>query len=345
MKTAHESVDVADCRDLLAHLPSLYCAITKNAYLEVLPDYKVQCSIDVPALGLLHCSAPTAREAVRMAFSAVLDECTSMVVHQWPTSWHQIAAQSNCMAPQSVGAKISEQPERFRSKGRQFTMGITLPTTLKEAMQATALKQSTTFADVARQFASFGFEEFDLRSFSEDGEELFSELASELRQWLPSSSEQVMVRVEPNLSVRLRSAAQEVQKSASEFGAMCIAAGMAKQAEFARIHQRIESVKGVKTRELAIQLGMGKNSALLASVLQGSIKAPKKVLTELGSKFETPEGTLLHYFKRTFAMRAIPAFKASNKPVVAQKATSWKDAVKSLKLSPSETSELLALDA
>ncbi|WP_369645083.1 hypothetical protein [Variovorax sp. V118] len=345
MKTAHESVDMAEGQDLLTHLPSLYYAITRSARLEVLGEHNVECSIEVPALGWRRCAASTAREAVRMAFVAVLDECTAMAVHQWPMSWHQIAAESNCGAPQSVSVASSGRPERFRSKGRQFTIGVTLPTKLKEAMQATAQAQSTTFADVARQLANFGFEEFDLRSFSEDGEALFAELASELRQWLPSNTEQVMVRVEPNLSVRLRSAAQEVQKSASEFGAMCIAAGLAKQAEFARIQERIDTVKGVKTRELATQLGLGKHSALLASILQGSLRPPKKVLKGLGAMFGTPEGTLSHYFKCSFAMRAVPAFKADGKPVLTQRATSWKDAVKSLDLLPNEASQLMALDA
>ena len=173
MNTAHESLDVAEGQELLTHLPSLYCAITRGARLEVLDENNVECSVDVPALGARRCTAKSAKEAVRMAFFAVLDECTAMAVHQWPASWHQIAAQSNCGALQSVPTKSIEQPERFRSKGRHFTVGITLPTKLKEAMQATAKSQSTTFADVARQLTSFGFEEFDLRSFSEDGEELF----------------------------------------------------------------------------------------------------------------------------------------------------------------------------
>ena len=345
MNTAHDSVDVADGQELLTRLPSLYFAITRSARLEALDAGTVECSVEVPALGWRRCTASTAREAVRMAFVAVLDECAAMAVHQWPTSWHQLAAQAGCASGPSASQTSSGRPERFQSKGRQFTIGVTLPTKLKEAMQATAQEQSTTFAEVARQLASFGFEEFDLRSFSEDGEELFSELASELRQWLPSDTEQVMVRVEPNLSVRLRSAAQEFKKSSSEFGAMCIAAGLAKQAEFARIQERIDGVKGVKTRELANQLGLGKHSALLASILQGTIKAPKKVLGGLGVTFGAPEGTLSHYFKRSFATRVVPAFKADGKPVLAQKATSWKDAVKSLNLSPSEASQLLALDA
>lgn len=345
MKTAHEPVDVAEGHALLNHLPSLYCAIMRSARLEVLDEHRVECSVDVPALGWRRCAASTAREAVRMAFIAVLDECTAMEVHQWPTTWHQVAAASNCSASQSITTTSNGRPERFRSKGRQFTIGVTLPTKLKDAMQTTAQAQSTSFADVARQLAYFGFEEFDLRSFSEDIEELFSELASELRSWLPSSTEQVMVRVDPNLSVRLRSAAQEVQKSASEFGAMCIAAGLAKQAEFARLQERIDSVKGVKTRELAKQLDLGQHSALLASVLQGSIRAPTKVLRGLGAMFEVSEGTLSHYLKRSFAMRTVPSFKADGKPVLTQKVVTWKDAVKSLNLSPDEASQLLALDA
>ncbi len=345
MNTAHDSADVAEGQELLAHLPGLYCAITKSARLEALDASTVECSVEVPALGWRRCTASTAREAVRLAFAAVLDECTAMPTHQWPTSWHQLAQHHVCTTSQTGSNESRTKPERFQSKGRQLTIGVTLPTKFKEALQTSAVGQSTTFADVVRQLASFGFEEFDLRSFSEDGGELFSELASELRRWLPSEAEQVMVRVEPNLSVRLRSAAQEFQKSASEFGAMCIAAGWAKQAEFVQIRQRIDAVKGVKTRDLAAQLGLGNHSALLASVLQGTVKAPKKVLGGLGKAFETSEGTLSHYFRRSFAARAVPDFKADGKPVLAQKATSWKEAVKSLNLSPTEASQLLALDA
>lgn len=343
MKSAQDPVDLAEGQALLTHLQKLYCAFAENARLEATKDGKVNCSIELPSVGIRTCTASTPQRAIREAFLVVFDEWAQKPVREWPTSWPDLSERSG---GSPVRAASKQTPtERFQSKGRQFTIGVTLPTRLKDAMQAIADQQSTSFADVARQLASFGFEEFDLRSLAEDGDELFSELASEIRPWLPSDTEQVMLRVEANLSVRLRVAAQEFRKSASEFGAMCIAAGLAKQAEFARIEERIGRVKGVKTRQLATQVGLGERSVLLAGILTGSIKAPKKVLAELGVALESSEGTLSHYFRRSFTALAVPAFKSDGKPQLSRRATPWKDAVKGLNLSPSEATALLALDA
>lgn len=345
MNNAQNSIDFAEGNALLTHLPSLYYAIAQSARLESTEGSRVQCSIEIPALGWRSCDAPTAREAIRNAFTVLLNECTAMPVHEWPSSWHKVTAEADGGRFHPIDGKSKTQTERFKSKGRQFTIGATMPTKLKDALQTKADQQNTTFADVARQIASLGFDEFDIRSFSEDPEELFVELSSEIRNWLPSATEQVMLRMEPNLNVRIRSAAQEVHKSASEFGTMCIAAGFAKQAEFVLIQERIENVRGVKTRELAMRVGLGNYSPLLASILTGSVRAPRKVLASLGEVFATTEGTLSHFFKLSFAARAVPAFKAAGKPQLSQRATTWKEAVKLLTLSQSETNELLALDA
>lgn len=342
MKNTQVSVDMAEGQALLTHLPSLYYAIAQSAQLGTTRAGVMECSIDHPALGRQCYAASTAREAIRTAFTAMLHECTAMPVHEWPSSWQQIAIKVNCEKPVT---KSGGQIERFQSKGRQFTIGVTIPTKLKSALQVTADAQNTTFADIARQFVSFGFEEFDLRSFSEDGSKLFVELSSELRNWMPSDTEQVMLRVDPNLNVRLRAVAQEFHRSVSEFSAMCIAAGVAKQTEFAHIQEQIDKVRGVKTRDLARQVGLGSHSTLLASILDGSVKAPRMVLEALGATFETSGGTLSHFFKRSFAVRPVPAFKAKGKPHLSQRMTSWKEAVKLLNLPLSESNQLLALDA
>jgi hypothetical protein len=68
-------------------------------------------------------------------------------------------------------------------------------------------------------------------------------------------------------------------------------------------------------------------------------------LKRLSEVFEEPEFALTASFKRSFENSAIPAFKAENgKPRVFRSARSWEEAVKSLNLSPSQTTELLLLD-
>ncbi len=239
----------------------------------------------------------------------------------------------------------SKRAERFQSKTRQFTIGVTLPVTLKKSLNGLAEQQSTSFAEAARQLLAVGYDDFDDRSFSESSVELLSKFVSEVDRWRPSETEQVMLRLDPSLAVRIRSSAKEYSRSASEFGAMCLAHGLVLQTQLFELEQKIPAFRGAAVRKLAPQVGLGAQAALLSGVLAGSIRAPKKVLSRLSEVFDASELALNEFFKRSFDSRAVPAFKAEKgKPQVSRAPTSWADAVNSLNLPAAQAEELLQLD-
>jgi hypothetical protein len=344
MNPAHDPVGLAEGRALLAQLPNLYLAAFKSTQLEHQVGSEVRCSFELPSLGKRTKTAPTAREAIRAILIELSEILTQMPLHELPKHWDQgvLAATPSKGGTSELG---SEKAERFHSKARQFTVGVTVPVTLKESLHSIAKQQSTSFADVARQLVAVGYDDFDDRSFSEGSAGLLSKFVSEVGNWLPSDTEQVMLRLDPHLAVRLRSAAKEYSRSVSEFGAMCLAHGLVLQTQLVELEQKVAAVRGAAVRKLAPQVGLGTQVALLSGILAGTVRAPKKVLRSLSEVFEAPQLALTEFFKRSFESRAVPAFKAENgKPQVSHSATSWEDAVKSLNLPADQAKELLQLD-
>jgi len=329
---------------MLDQLPELYFAVLKSTQIEQHAGTGVRCSFELPVLGKRTKIAPTARDAIRAVLIELSEVLTKTPSHEWPPDWHTIAS-SVSFAVGNIPVKDKREEARFKSKNRQFTIGVTMPAKLKSSLQGVADEQSMTFAEVTRQMASLGFEDFEERSFSEGSEELLSSLFSDVDKWQPSETEQVMVRLDPHLAVRLRSTAKEYHRSASEFGAMCLAHGLVLKTQLAEIEQKVAAIRGSRVRGLTSKVGLGAHAALLSGVLAGSVVAPKQVLTRLGRIFDVPEFALTAFFKRSFENRVVPAFKAENgKPQVVRAAVSWEQAVKSLNVSAAQTKELLALD-
>jgi hypothetical protein len=334
----------AEGRAMLDQLPELYFAVLKNTQIEQQAGAGIRCSFELPVLGKRTKTAPTARDAIRAVLIELSEVLTKTPSHEWPKDWHSLAsAVSSTMG--SGFSKPGEKPDRFQSKARQFTIGVSMPTNLKLSLQHLGDQHDMSFAEIARQLASVGFEDFDERSFSESSQELLSACFSEISAWQPSETEQVMVRLDPHLAVRLRSAAKEYHRSASEFGAMCLAHGFVLQTYFSEVEQKVAVIRGSRVRSLAPKVGLGTHAALLSGVLAGSIAVPRKVLKSLSEVFNTPEVALTAFFRRSFESRAVPAFKAENgKPHVFRSAISWAEAVKSLNLPADQTEKLLRLD-
>ncbi|MEJ5999729.1 hypothetical protein [Paucibacter soli] len=340
MKLVPDPVGTVEGRAMLDQLPELYFAVLKSTQIERNAGAGIRCSFELPTLGKRTKTAPTAREAIRAVLLELSDVLTMTPVDQWPAGWHMLASQGA-----STSKDDGRKPERFQSKARQLTIGVTMPVTLKVSLQNIADQQKSSFSEVARQLAGVGFEDFDERSFSEGSDDLLSSFSSELRKWPLLETEQVMLRLDPHLGVRLRSAAKEYSRSASEFGAMCLAHGLALQTQLVELEQKVAAVRGAAVRKLAPQVGLGTQVALLSGILAGTVRAPKKVLKSLSEFFETPQLALTEFFKRSFESRVVPAFKAENgKPQVSHSATSWEDAVRSLNLPVAQAKELLQLD-
>ena len=344
MNPASSPMGTAEARALLDRLPELYFSILKNTHVEQQFGSEASCSFELPVLGKRTITAPNALQAIRAALLELTDVLTRTPTHQWPQSWLQAELPPSA-AENAIPSSKNTKPTRFQSKARSFTIGVTLPISLKASLQCIAEQQQVSFAEVARQLAGSGFEDFDERSYSEGSDDLFAQLSSEVRKWQPSPTDQVMLRIDEHLAVRMRSAAKEYRRSASEFGAMCLAHGLVLQTQLVELEEKIAAYRGVALRKLAPQVGLGKQAALLSGILAGTISAPTKVLGLLSDVLQTPQRVLSEFFKLSFETRAVPAFKAENgKPQVARSATTWEDAVRSLNLPSAETDELIKLN-
>lgn len=344
MTSAPDRMGTAEARAMLDQLPQLYFSVLKSTHIEQADGAEARCSFELPVLGKRTTTAPTALQAIRAALLELTDFLTKTPPNEWPEELRGSMLSQPAALP-DIRYREDDKAERFQAKARQFTIGVTMPVSLRVSLQSIADQHQVSFAEVARQLAGDGFEDFDERTYAEGSEELFSQLSSEIRRWLPSDTEQVMVRVEPHMAVRLRSAAKEYRRSASEFGAMCLAHGLVLQTQFSEIEEKVTAYRGPAIRKLARQVGLGAYPALLSGVLAGSICAPSKLLGRLSNLLGAPERAMTGFFTRCFASRLVPAFKAENgKPQVSALATSWEEAVRSLKLSEDQTKELLQLD-
>lgn len=346
MTTARDPMGTDEGRAMLDQLPQLYFAILKGTRIEQVADHGVRCFFDLPVLGQTSKTAPTAREAIRAVLLELSESLTSLPVDQWPAEWRGFLSPPADAKPTSDVRDGAGQPERFHAKGRQVTIGVTMYVSLKHSLQSIAEQQRTSFADVARHLAFVGFEDFDERSFVESSDKLLSRFSTELGRWSAPETEQVMVRLDQDLAVRIRASAKEYRRSASEFGAMCLAHGLVIQTQLVELEQKVAAYRGPGIRKLAPLVGLGSNAtALLSGVLAGTIVTPKKLLVRLSEVLAVTDLALGEYLRRTFANRPVPAFKAENgKPQVAPSATRWREAVQLLNLPPDQARELLQLD-
>lgn len=345
MKLVADQMGTAEARAMLDQLPELYFAVLKGTHIEQPNEAEVRCSFELPVVGKRTVTAPTALGAIRATLFEVTEILTRTPAQMLPQGWRN-SAPTSPTAPESLPNMTDDKGARFHGKARQVTIGVSMPVTLKASLQRLADQQGASFAEVARQLTSIGFEDFDERTYAESSAQLFSTLSAEVRKWQPADTEQVMVRLDPRMAVRIRGTAKEHRRSASELGTMCLAHGLTVlERQFAEIERKIAVYRGPAARTLAPQVGLGSYAQLLSGVLAGSIRSPRRVLTKLSEVLQESEIALSEFFRSSFVGRLVPAFKADNgKPQVSTAPTSWEDAVRSLKLPADQTMALLQLD-
>lgn len=342
MNSTLNCANLARGQVLLSRLPDYYYAILKTAHLESTDGNEVACTFEIPGNGKWTATAASAIEAIR---SALIDLASTIDTPFFSESEYPM--NSSASSTGKSGLSPDTKAERFRAKTRQLTVGVSMPTSLKESLTLLADAQGASFAEVARRFTVFGFEDFIDRSLFTSSQSLFEMLGRELLKWQDSDYEQVMLRLEPEDAVRMRTAAMEYGKSASELGALCMSHGFALQEQLILLETKVANCKGPAIRPLLAQVGLGSYAAsLLSGVLAGNIRAPKGLLKRLANVFEAPETLLNTFFRRSFDSRVVPAFKSENgKPEVSMFATQWDTAVKSLNLPQDQTKELLDIGA
>ncbi|AQT61470.1 hypothetical protein [Cellvibrio sp. PSBB023] len=338
MNPTLDPLELAQGQALLPRLSDTLAQSLRGARLEYQVEGYISCAFEVPGIGKRTTSAGSAYEAIRLA----LIELACLTT---PTLEYLALQMNETSSSKDLGKFDSVPSERFQSKTRQHTVGVTLPAELKVHLNLLAESENASFAEMSRRFAVFGFEDFIDRSLYASSTALFDLLNNELLKWQSSSSEQVMLRLDPGHAVRIRSAAKEYGKSVSELSVLCVAHGLEMQALLVSLEQRISNFKGAAIRPLLPKLDLPPFATpLLSSVLAGTVRAPKTLIRKLAGIFEAPESLLSTFFRRSFDYRLVPAFKAEDgKPELATNAVSWAVAVKSLGLSAEQTKTLLDL--
>lgn len=205
-------------QETLKDFARLFSAIVSKTQIESQPaGQTLTYVVDIPSRRRIAASARTPQEAlvqIMLDFQEMISEPASL--SEWPEAWHKLAST----------VKIEETPER--TKTRRLTIGVTSTNSLVESLNNAKGGNREAFAETARRLATSGFEEFDARIFDESPKKVLAQYEEELAKWQGPTVPQWMLRLEPDVFVRLKLSAKEYGKSASEFALMCIAHELAK---------------------------------------------------------------------------------------------------------------------
>ena len=327
--------------EVLSQLISRCSDILQTASFELRGDDGITCVYAAEQAGVREASGSTMFEAAR---KALLDVVSQLAVDE--SSFHPASADvsSHVAADES---RTADDKERFQAKARNQTVGVTMPSAMKNELAALATRQGISLSEALRLLTAFGFDDFEERSLFVSHRTVFQTLGAELQKWHGGEAEQVMLRLEPEYVVRLKAAAKEHERSASEMGALCVAHGLAMSEQLKTIESSVQAFRGAALRRLPEKLGLEPHTApLLAGVLAGSIRAPRELLRRLSSVFSAPDTLLAAYFRQSFDQRLVPSFKAGEgKPAISTSAIRWESAVKKSGFTAEQSKALLQLGA
>lgn len=196
----------------------LYTAVVSNLRVEPVPGKNVyMCEAYVPCVPPVSTFANTESEAVTKLLTKVHSVLsTSFPTSEWPEAWHSLASTKKIVSVE-------------QAKTRQSTVGVTSTTFLLDALRNAGRLGEPSFSETARRLATAGFEEFDSRIMDESPKKVLAEFSDALDNWRLGSTQQWMLRLDPDVCTRLKLSAKEFGKSASEFAQMCIAYSLVKR--------------------------------------------------------------------------------------------------------------------
>jgi hypothetical protein len=197
----------------------LYTAVVSNAIVELDRERNVYvCEAIVPCVPKVSTSASTETEALARMLMEVQSVLSSYDSTEWPEAWRSLAAAKEALPVEPA-------------KTRQSTVGVTSPTFLIETLRYAGRVGEANYSETARRLATAGFEEFDSRIMEESPKKVLAEFSEALNGWRIGSTQQWMLRLDPNVCTRLKLSAKEFGKSTSEFAQMCIANALLKPTE------------------------------------------------------------------------------------------------------------------
>ncbi|MBL0451339.1 MULTISPECIES: hypothetical protein [Aeromonas] len=252
------------------------------------------------------------------------------------------------------------------NKGTQVTrlqIGLTTKVSLHEQVKKVAKRRAVSVSIAARDLLQEGLARFDKESRTISPSDLLTDYERKANDYEGAKSENWVIRADRRLVMRTRLRAGEHERSLSSFANYILADALsycpqatAVRAEpsdpgitdeaIAEAMLLIQQSCGVKARELAPRIGLGKHRALTNMVLGGTVLAPARVYEKLSACLEVPLGVVSVALERQFAAQAVPAFKATNtKPAVQVQRKAWSVAVKELQLPADEQERLLKLES
>ncbi|GKW03172.1 hypothetical protein ACS91J_03065 [Pectobacterium carotovorum] len=258
--------------------------------------------------------------------------------------------------------KVTPQNTEGRTPAVRLQIGLTTKASLHELIKKVARKRAVSVTIAARDLLRDGLARFDEESRTVSPLELLIDYERKANDFEGAESENWIIRAERRLVIRTRLRAGEYERSLSSFANYLLADALTycPDAAFVRAEYSgsiitdeavaeairvIERNCGVKARELAPQIELGKQRGLTNMILGGMVLAPARVLSKLSVALNMRLDVMLVALERRFAAQTVPAFKATDvKPIVQAERKAWSVAVKELQLPKDEQERLLKLE-
>lgn len=248
-----------------------------------------------------------------------------------------------------------------RTQAARLQIGLTTKVSLHELVKKVARKRAISVATAARDLLREGLARFDKESRTISPLELLLNYERKANDYEGTGSENWVIRADRRLVMRTRLRAGEYERSLSSF-ANCLLADALNHCPYAAVCaessgsiitdevvaeaiRAIEETSGVKARNLALQIDLGKQRGLTNMILGGTVLAPARVLSKLAVALDMRLEVMLVALERRFATQTVPSFKATDgKPIVQTERKAWSVAVKELQLPTDEQERLLKLE-
>lgn len=244
----------------------------------------------------------------------------------------------------------------------RLQIGLTTKASLHELVKKLASKRAVSVSTAARDLLREGLAKFDEESKTIAPSELLIDYERKANDFGGTGSENWIIRADRNLVIRTRLRAGEYEVSLSSFANYLLADALNHCPD--AIAMRVESPGsiitddavteairiieqncGVKARELAPQIELGKQRGLTNMILGGTVLAPARVLSKLSVALHLRLDVMLVALERRFSLQTVPAFKSTDvKPTVQAERKAWSVAVKELQLPTDEQDRLLKLE-
>ncbi|WP_241579327.1 hypothetical protein [Rosenbergiella nectarea] len=244
----------------------------------------------------------------------------------------------------------------------RLQVGLTTKVSLHWMVKKVAMKRAVSVTTAARDLLREGLDRFDKESMTISPSKLLVDYEREANDYEGEKTENWVIRADRRLVIRTRLRAGEYKCSLSSFANFLLADALNHCPDAAAVRAgsveniitdesvaeaiwAIQQVSGVKARDLALQIDLGKQRGLTNMILGGTVLAPARVLSKLSSTLNVPLNVMLVALERRFATQTVPSFKATDsKPVLQTERKAWSVAVKELQLPKDEQERLLKLE-